>query len=916
VTALLCLLAACFSPLDDPGGNGAAGSLQILVGGSGRTVNAELLSYRFEFRGPGGEVITRNLEPPATGLTLTVNPGRWTIHVDAYTPAGSFYAAGDAAVLVEPGKAAAVAVPMIRLSPLLDTVAAAEAWISEAVAIDPDAGTAGAPISLRMGLTLDAAGWAELLTAIDTVGRSVALDLSACARGGHSTGGGLYGGGTFDPGAANTGEPYIRSLVLPDTAASIKAGSVGSPTFQHFTELTSISGAGIAAVDNFAFYECDALTTVSFPAATSIGDYAFSECDALTTVSLPAATSIGDYAFSNTRLTTVNLPAATSIGVAAFSYCDALTTVSLPAAPSIGHQAFYDCDVLTTVSLPATTSIGVNAFSSCTSLTTVSFPKAETIGISAFLSCAFLTTVNFPAAVSIGDYAFLNCDTLTTVNIPAATSMGDSLFANCPSLTTVNLSSLTILNGQAFSGCTSLTTVSLPAVPPTLGGTDVFEGTAGGASTAITLRVPSGKAGDYMAAWGVAADTAAGENPATYGSGHNRIVIANANGSPAPQYGWTVTTIAGDGTQGFANGTGTAARFYRPFGITVDGAGNLYVADTDNHRIRKIDSGGNVTTFAGSTRGSNDGAGTAAQFDCPYGITVDGTGNLYVADTANHRIRKIDASGNVTTFAGSTRGSNDGAGTAAQFDCPYGITVDGTGNLYVADTSNHRIRKIDASGNVTTLAGSGAGWLDDTGTLAEFSEPKGIAVDGDGNLYVADTSNRRIRKITSAGIVTTLAGDGTANWLDGTGATARFNNPGGITIDGTGNLYVADTINRRIRKVTTPAGVVTTLAGDGTEAFADGTGAAARFNNPAGIAADGDGNLYVADTNNRRIRKIDASGNVTTIAGDGTTGWLDGPGAGARFGSLSGIAVDGAGNLYVADTGNNRIRKLTWGLVP
>ncbi|GHU01046.1 hypothetical protein FACS1894147_00150 [Spirochaetia bacterium] len=319
-----------------------------------------------------------------------------------------------------------------------------------------------------------------------------------------------------------------------------------------------------------------------------------------------------------------------------------------------------------------------------------------------------------------------------------------------------------------------------------------------------------------------------------------------------------VTTLAGSGVVGYLDGTGTAAEFYSPTGVAVDNAGNVYVADYADNRIRKISPSGVVTTLAGSSGGYADGTGTAAKFDDPYGVAVDNTGNVYVADSNNHRIRKISPSGVVTTLAGSgASGWADGTGTAAQFNGPVGVAVDNAGNVYVADRGNHRIRKISPSGVVTTLAGSGAsGYANGTGTAAQFRLPRRVAVDNAGTVYVTDPGNSRIRKISPGGVVTTLAGDGTYGYADGTGTAAKFSDLSGVAVDNAGTVYVVDSYINRIRKIS-PGGVVTTLAGDGTYGYADGTGAAAQFNYPQGVAVDNAGNVYVADMNNHRIRKIE-----------------------------------------------------------
>ncbi|CAL2084730.1 conserved protein of unknown function precursor containing a T9SS type A C-terminal secretion signal [Tenacibaculum sp. 190524A02b] len=327
-----------------------------------------------------------------------------------------------------------------------------------------------------------------------------------------------------------------------------------------------------------------------------------------------------------------------------------------------------------------------------------------------------------------------------------------------------------------------------------------------------------------------------------------------------------VTTIAGaPGTTGAIDGNGNDALFDRPIGTAVDASGNLYIADTNNHRIRKITPSGEVSTFAGSTQGFADGTGTAAQFRSPRGIVIDASGNLYIADNNNHRIRKITPAGVVTTLAGSTQGYTDGTGVAAQFYFPSGLTIDKSGNLYVADQLNHRIRKVTPTGVVSTFAGSTAGFTNGNGTSAQFNEPFSIDIDASGSMYVVDRLNHSIRKITSSGEVSTLAGNGTGGFADGNGASAQFNSPFDVALDVYGNVYVADFINHRIRKITT-TGEVSTVAGTGTVGNTNGAATEATFNFPAGLDVDTYGNIYVADYYGHAIRKITAP--IITLTGD------------------------------------------------
>src|SRR5262249_15035975 len=300
-------------------------------------------------------------------------------------------------------------------------------------------------------------------------------------------------------------------------------------------------------------------------------------------------------------------------------------------------------------------------------------------------------------------------------------------------------------------------------------------------------------------------------------------------------------------------------------------------ADFDGYTVRKITRAGEVSTLAGATglRGSTDAAGAAARFSGPRGVAIDSAGNVYVADANNSTIRKITSAGEVSTFAGaadSFPGNTDATGAAARFFAPEGIAIDSADNLYVADTNNNTIRKITPVRVVTTFAGSTdgrAGTADGTGAAARFFHSEGVAIDRAGNLYVADRLNYTIRKITPAGVVTTLAGRaGRPGSADGTRG-ARFNHPEGVATDIAGNVYVADTYNHTIRKIT-PAAEVTTLAGPADRyGSIDATGAAARFTAPLGVATDGAGNVYVADGGNSTVRKITPAGAVRTLAGTG-----------------------------------------------
>jgi sugar lactone lactonase YvrE len=404
--------------------------------------------------------------------------------------------------------------------------------------------------------------------------------------------------------------------------------------------------------------------------------------------------------------------------------------------------------------------------------------------------------------------------------------------------------------------------------------------------------------------------------------------------TPPPLPAGTITTYAGRGSGD--GGPASAAQLRYPWGVAVDPAGNLYIAEHDDNRIRKVTPGGTISTHAGSgTRGfSGDGGpATAAQLDAPLGVALDSAGNLYVADSVNGRIRKVTPASTISTFAGGSSGflGDGGPATAARLG-PVGVAFDSGGNLYVADWFNGRIRKVTPGGTISTYAGTGTpGFSGDGGpaTAAQLSfpygadgpapRPIGVALDPAGNLYIADTSNWRIRKVSTGGTISTYAGNGTpgAGFSgDGGPATAAQLDPVGVALDSAGNLYIGDSGNERIRKVS-PGGTISTYAGGGTPGFSGdgGPATAAQLDAPLGVALDSVGNLFIADSGNERIRKVSPAGTISTYAGSGTPGFSGdgGPATAAQLNSPRGVALDSAGNLYIADSVNGRIRKVTPG---
>jgi uncharacterized protein (TIGR03437 family) len=381
--------------------------------------------------------------------------------------------------------------------------------------------------------------------------------------------------------------------------------------------------------------------------------------------------------------------------------------------------------------------------------------------------------------------------------------------------------------------------------------------------------------------------------------------------------------IAGNGQPGYSGDGGPAlnAQLDNPQGLAIDTQGNIYIADSNNQVVRLV-SNGTITTVAGDGTvgsGGDYGEATQAQLHLPTGVALDASGNLYIADSANNIVREVSG-GIITPFAGNYIAgySHDGdPASVAALNVPTDIAFDTSGNLYIADTLNGRIREV-SGGTITTVAGGGVNYTEGgAATATLLYNPRGVTVDSSGTIYIADSDANRVRKVTK-GVITTIAGAGAAPGFSGDGGpavSAMLNNPTSVAVDASGNVFFVDLGNVRVRKVS--SGMINTAAGNGTVRYAGDGGPAqsAQLNAASEVAVAGDGTVYIADTNNQRIRKIDSSGTISTVAGNGSAGYGGDNGAAgsAQLSFPFGVATDGAGNLYIADTSNQRVRKVSGG---
>jgi sugar lactone lactonase YvrE len=596
-------------------------------------------------------------------------------------------------------------------------------------------------------------------------------------------------------------------------------------------------------------------TTISWTVTGATGMSIDSTSGSITSMPVSGASVSVSPTVTTTYTLTASNPAGKNTATLTVSVVDQLQIKSFTANPTLiaqGQNSTLSWDVTGAVQLSIEPTVGDVTGSTSVNVTPPVTTDYDLIAIDGtgtrFDKHATVTVVSPPTItsfladppqISSGQRSTLKWNVVgTTTSLTIDNGVGDvtgkTSVSVSPTATTTYTLTATDTQGSITATSTKQTTVTfsssfiptLSSFKPSAASVDPGHGVA---LTAVFDAGPGGTAtidhGVGTISSGVPVSTGGLTSSVTF-----TVTIANGSNSVTGQeriIDGSISDFAGTGVAGSTDGPGSSATFNSPLGLAADGSGNTYVAEgsttggTANHTIRKITPGADVSTLAGTAgqAGSDDGTGAAARFNNPHGVAVDASSNLYVADTDNSTIRKITPAGEVSTFAGSAgeAGSADGTGSAARFNHPTGVAVGPSGNIYVADSSNHNIRQITPAGVVTTLAGSQQGFADGTGAAAKFNFPNGVGVDADENIYVADFNNHRIRMVTSAGVVTTLAGSGARGSTDGTGTAATFNFPTCLTLgldpaSSQKYIFVADSASQRIRRITS-AGVVETIVG-------------------------------------------------------------------------------------------------------
>jgi mucin-19 len=614
-----------------------------------------------------------------------------------------------------------------------------------------------------------------------------------------------------------------------------------------------------------------------------------------TATSLPITISISAAAPTGPRTVTVGTPDRISAPFSGFAVSAGSVPLVTMISPSIG--------------LSGTTISGTITGSRLTGATALAFTGS---GVTAAINGTG-TDTQLPVAITVapGTAPGQRSLSVTTPGGVSAPFNGFTVQAGNP-IRVLSVSTISIMQGSAFS---------LTVFGENLGGATGITFSGDG----ITAAVAGGSTSSVQITGNVAM---------TASLGLRTLIVTTPAGSSDPFDGLRVlsiprssliTSLMGNGLPGYSGDGYNAAELSTPAGVALDAAGNLFIADSQNNRVRKLTPDRVVSTVAGTgVLGSagDGGPATAATLNSPGGVLVDSAGNLFIADTSNHRVRKVSPAGVITNVAGTgaaSFGGDGGLATNAALNSPNSIAIDSKGNLFIADTGNNRIRKVGLDGLIQTIAGTGVpGFSGDGGdaTAARLNAPAGIAIDSSGNVLIADFNNSCVREISVAGSITRIAGTGSfgSSGDGGPATSALLSLPIDVKVDAIGNILIADYFDQRIRRVNS-AGIISTVAGVGGNRFSGDGGLAtsATLFGPAALAVDSAGDFLVADSGNNRVREVTVGGVITTVLGNSVAGF-NGDGPAALFAQsyvAQDVAVDAAGNVYVADTGNNRIRKLT-----